>query len=325
MENFLILLLIVVSLGMMAVLVVVVQKLRGLERQSGEDQGMVMLHQSIQSMGERLDRSQATIGTRLDHASRLFGDVSKELGHLQELGTHMRDLQDFLRSPKLRGNIGEMVLRDLLGQCFSAEQFSMQYKFKEGQMVDAIIKTDHGLIPIDAKFPFENFLRMVKCENEEERQTYRREFLRDIKKHINDISKKYVLPGEGTVDFALMYVPNETVYYELIRSEDDVNGYAVQQKVFPVSPNSFYYFMRIILMGMEGRRVEESAKKILGTLMAIQKESEKFGEDLGVLNTHITNTRTAYDRAFSHFAKLSGKLENVKLLSDDPEDGDENP
>lgn len=315
MNTILLLIFILLVVAVVVMLVVVVQKLRRLEGNGEQGQQMTMLHQSIQGMQQQLSRTHETMGTRLDSAARMFGAVSKELGQLQEMGTHMRDLQDFLRSPKLRGNIGEMVLRDLLEQYFSREQFKIQYKFKEGQIVDAIIKTDQGLIPIDSKFPMETFLRMLKTEDEEQRATLKHDFIKDIKKHITDISKKYVLPGEGTVDFALMYVPNESVYYELIRSEEDLNHYAYQKKVFPVSPNSFYYFMRVIMMGMEGRRLEASTQQIIKTLLEIQQDAEKFSDEMNVLNTHINNTRTAYDRTLSRFTRLVGKIENVKLLN----------
>lgn len=295
--------------------VVMFRKFKLLTMSQNHDQGLTMLHQSVQSIQHRLDQTNQTISARLDHASKMFGDVNRELGHLKELGGHMRDLQDFLKSPKLRGNLGELVLRDLLTQVFSKHQFMTQYKFKEGAIVDAVIKTDRGLVSIDSKFPMENFQRMMKEDREDSRLSHQREFMKDIKRHINDISSKYIVPGEGTCDFAIMYIPNEVVYYELIRQEEDLNSYAVKKRVFPVSPNSFYYFLRVLLMGMEGKKIEEGAKRIFEALLGIQKDAEKFHNEMNVLNTHMTNTRSAYERVMIRFGRFIGKVENIRLLN----------
>ncbi|PKL72760.1 hypothetical protein CVV26_00675 [Candidatus Kuenenbacteria bacterium HGW-Kuenenbacteria-1] len=278
-------------------------------------QGMQSNMQNMQSnMHLQLSKTTEAINQRLDNAAKIINGVNKELGQMQEVGRQMKDLQDFLRSPKLRGNIGEQVLRDLLEQFFSKKHFELQYKFREGQIVDAIIKTDKGIIPIDSKFPMENFQKMFKTESEKEKNNFSREFIKDVKKHINDISKKYILPQEGTIDFAVMYIPSETIYYEIIRNDENLNTFAQEKKVLIVSPNSFYYFLRVIMIGMEGKRIEEASKIILQTLNAIQKDSIRFGENLGVLTTHITNAKSAIDRVNNEYSKLSGKIDQVKLL-----------
>lgn len=266
-----------------------------------EDQ--ILLNQSIQGMHQRLDQ-----------AAQVINEVSKELGELQEMSRGMKDLQEFLLSPKLRGNIGEQVLRDLLEQYFSKDHFKIQHKFKDGQIVDAIIKTKQGIIPIDSKFPIEGFKKMLKAEKEEEKKLYLKEFLKAVKKHIDDISRKYILPQEGTVDFAVMYIPSETVYYDIVQHHEELNKYAYDRKVFMVSPNSFYYFLRILLIGLAGQRLEENARQILNTLRAIQKDAEKFGATLSILSSHLTNAKQALDRVNTEYARLSGKIENIKLL-----------
>ncbi|MFQ6115586.1 MAG: DNA recombination protein RmuC, partial [bacterium] len=149
---------------------------------------------------EQLDRTNKAIGDRLDNAARVISVVSKELGQVREIGRTMKDFQDFLRSPKLRGNIGEQVLRGLLEQILPKENFRLQHRFKAGEVVDAAIITDKGLIPIDAKFPMENFRRIVQAESEAEKERMTKDFVRDVKKHIDSISRKYILPQEGTVD-----------------------------------------------------------------------------------------------------------------------------
>ena len=272
-------------------------------RKKSDDPSMTMLNQNIQGMHKRLD-----------NAAKVMGDVNKELGQVQEMGRQMKDLQDFLKSPKLRGNIGEQVLKDLLNQYFPQKYFDLQFKFKTGQIVDAILRTDQGLISLDSKFPLENFSKMAKSDNEAERKVFLREFTKDVRKHIRDIARKYILPEEGTVDFAIMYVPSEAIYYEIIRSEEDIHVYAQENKILITSPNSFFYFLKVIMMGLQGKKIEEASKKILASFQAMAKDSEKMGEDLGVLNTHLTNASGTMDRLNSNYSKLNNKIDQVKLL-----------
>lgn len=291
--------------------VVLFLSLRKKEDNSADDQNLTMLNQNIQGMQERLDKVSLGINERLDNAARVVGSVSKELGAMQEIGRNMQALQDFLKSPKLRGNIGEQVLQQMLDQYFPNKLYSMQYRFKEGQIVDAVIKTEEGFIPIDAKFPMENYKKMIQDESEEHRIKYQREFMKDVKKHVNDIAKKYILPDEGTVDFAVMYIPSESVYYEVIRNDTDLNLHGMDRKVLFVSPNSFYYFLRVIMMGMQGKKIAEATKEIMAAIHGLQKDAQRFSESLSVLNTHITHTKSAVERVNSDYAKLEGKIERV--------------
>ena len=247
-----------------------------------------------------------------------YSKMAYELGKVQEVGHNIKEFQEFLRSPKLRGNIGEQILRDLLEQMLPKENFSLQYQFHEGQVVDAIVKTNQGIIPIDSKFPMENFRLMQKSKNTAEKDMAKRNFVRDIKKHINDISKKYILPSEGTVDFALMYVPSEPIYYEITLNQPEILDYGYNKKVYFVSPNSFYYFLKIIMVGLEGAKIEQGAKRILNGMKAVQQEALKFEEELSVLTSHINHAKTSSDRAQNRFGRLSGKIERLGEL-DEPE------
>ncbi len=275
---------------------------------------LTFLNQNIHGLSERMDQTTSSLNQRLDNASQVISAVNRELGQLQEVGRGMRELQDFLRSPKLRGNIGEQVLHDLLEQYFPREHFTMQYKFHDGQAVDAVIKTEQGLIPIDSKFPMDTMQRMLRSESEDESENLKRQFYREVRKHITDISKKYILPQEGTVDFAIMYVPSEAVYYEMICVENDVTSFAQEHHVIAVSPNSFYFLLKVILMGMQGKKIEAATQRILETLSALQKETQNFGGELGVLNTHLSNARGALDRVNQEYTKLSGTISHLHLL-----------
>ena len=250
-----------------------------------------------------------------------YSKMAYELGKVQEVGRGIKEFQEFLRSPKLRGNIGEQILRDLLEQILPKESFSLQYQFREGQIVDAIVKTNQGIIPIDSKFPLENFKR-IKAENSEEKTVGQRDFIRDIKKHIDDIAKKYILPSEGTVDFALMYVPSEPVYYEITLNQPQILDYGYQKKIYFVSPNSFYYFLKIIMIGLQGAKIEEGAKKILNGMKAVQQEALKFEGELSILTSHIDHAKTASERAQNRFGRLVGKIERLEELEnlEEPEE-----
>lgn len=284
------------------------------ELQSTRQEVQKSLSQNTNSLQSQISESNKAINERLDNAARAVAAVNKELGQVQEMGRHMKDLQDFLRSPKLRGNIGEQVMRDLMEQSLAKSQVDFQYKFKEGQIVDALIKTDKGTIPVDSKFPMENFQKMMKAETEDERATALHEFGKDVKKHISDINRKYILPGEGTLDFAIMYVPSESIYYEIVRHGADLDEYAKEKRVFIVSPNSFYYFLRVILIGLEGKRIEAAAQKILELLGAIKTDNERFAQHLGVLTGHLTNAKSAVDRVNNEYSKLTSKIDQVSLL-----------
>jgi DNA recombination protein RmuC len=273
-------------------------------REKKEDLALGLIKQDIDEMRKRFEAG--------------YGQMAQELGRVQEIGHQMRDFQDFLKSPKLRGNIGEQILKDLLDQILPKGNFSLQYQFREGQLVDAIVRTKQGIIPIDSKFPIESFRRMAKSK-EGEKERIEREFIRDIKKHIDVISKKYILPQEGTVDFALMYVPSEPVYYEITLNQPELLDYGYNKKVYFVSPNSFYYFLKIILIGLEGAKIEEASKKILEGLKAIQQESVKFGEELGTLSSHIDRAKGASERVQSRYGRLVGKIDGLRLLEEKEE------
>ncbi len=231
----------------------------------------------------------------------------------------MQELQEFLRSPKLRGNIGEQVLKELLSQHFPKSSFVLQYGFKNGERVDAAIKTSQGIIPIDSKFPIENFRKMLKTGNEQEKQKIKKEFEKDVKKHVDDISKKYILVGEGTVDYALMYIPSESVYYEII-NDADLFDYAGRKRVLPVSPMSFYAYMKAILMSFEGQRIQTKAKEIIEILRAIKKDYEKTDEAFNILNRHVTNAYNQVAQVSKNFLSLGQKLSSTHLLSDSSEE-----
>lgn len=273
------------------------------------------MSKSDQRIASSLQQHTKEIHDRLTRAAEVIGELKREAGAFSEVSRSMKDLQEFLRSPKLRGNIGEQVLNDLIGQLFPKQSFHIQYKFKSGNTVDAAIKTDAGILPIDSKFPMENFQRMMKLETEKERETARKEFVRDVKKHIDAIADKYILPEEGTMDFALMYVPSESVFYEIV-NDLSVVEYAKTRRVYIVSPTTLYMHLQTILLSNEGKKIATKSKEVFRLLKAAQQDYKKVGDQLDKLNKHMTNAYNTLSSVSSSYNTLGGKLDTSTLLEE---------
>lgn len=272
----------------------------------------------LKTTNSRLNEQAKTFNERLDNAARVIAAVQKNIGEFSEIGRGIRDLQEFLQSPKLRGNVGEQVLKELLKQFLPQESFNLQYAFKSGEKVDAAIKTSAGIIPVDSKFPMESFRRMSEASDESVRRAATKEFEKDVKGHIDAISRKYILTEEGTIDYALMYIPSEAVYYEVVNNAT-LFEYAAQRRVLPVSPTTFYAYIRAILMSFEGQKIEAKAKEILASLRAIQKDYTKVEESLSLLQKHLTNAFNTMSNVFASFTRLGQKISSTGKLEGEKE------
>lgn len=274
------------------------------------------LQTSNKHLIDTLQQSSNTLNKRLDKAAEVIGGLQKEAGEFTEVSRSMKELNEFLRSPKLRGNIGEQVLKDLICQMFPKKSFHLQYSFKSGDKVDAAIQTDAGILPIDSKFPMENFQRIVKAKDKAEQEAARRAFSTDVKKHIKSISQKYILPEEGTMDFALMYVPSEAVYYEVINLTE-LMDYAKTNRIFPVSPSTLYAHLQMILLSFEGKKIEHKSREIFALLRAIQSDYEKVEEKLTTLGSHILNAHNKFSEVHSAYNSIGQKLRTSRELTPD--------
>ena len=307
--------------GLLAIAFYLIRRLDRQEDRSNQ------LHQSFQSQVEEFRRQLTDYLSRNDLLTKGYtqfaGDIQNRLGQLiestqsiKQIGQDLSGLQDILKVPKLRGILGEFFLEELLGQILPQDRFVLQYRFKTGEKVDAVILLGQGMVPVDSKFPLENFKRKLQATGEEEKRT-RKLFLQDVKKHVDDIASKYILPEEGTFDFALMYIPAENVYYETIIKEEGMEDsgliqYALARKVIPVSPNSFYAYLQAIVLGLRGLRIESSVKEILAGLTQLNLEFGKFYEDFDKLGQHLSHTRTAYDRAQKRIDRFKQRLESIE-------------
>jgi DNA recombination protein RmuC len=260
-----------------------------------------------------LQENTKQLNERLETTARVIRDVEKEVGQMSEIGRNMRELQDFLKSPKLRGNIGEQVLKDLIAQMFPKSSFHLQYEFKSGEKVDAVIQTDAGILPIDSKFPMENYQKMTKATEKPEKEAFEKEFVRDVRKHIDAISKKYILPSEGTMDFALMYIPSESVYYEVV-NQIDVIDYARRARVYMVSPSTLYAHLQTILLSFEGKKIESKSKELFTLLRSMQIDYKKIDENMSTLGKHLNNAYAQFGNVLSGFSSLGQKLNSTNNL-----------
>jgi len=279
------------------------------------------LMQWVKDMGEsnrqvdrKLTQNMDMFNQRLDKAAEVISGVQKSIGEFSAIGRSMQQLQEFLQSPKLRGNIGEQVLKELLAQCLPSETYALQYEFKNGQRVDAVIKTSQGLIVIDSKFSLSNFKRMMEASSDEARNQSAKQFERDVKKHIESIAQKYILVSEGTLDYALMYIPSESVYYEII-NRSEIYDYASEMRVVPVSPMSFYAYLKVILISHEGARIQTKAKEILTILQSMRKDYEKTDEAFAILNKHIGNAFNQSNNVAQNLNRLGQQIESTSKLS----------
>lgn len=276
------------------------------------------VNERLNQMNLSLQESHKIIGQNLSSATSVFGNVKEQLGRLEEtnkqiyeVGKDISGLQELLRAPKFRGQMGETLLENLLSQVLPKDHYSMQYRFKSGDAVDAVVRLGERLVSIDAKFSLENFQRMLDAQDEQLKNAHRKKFIQDVKNRIDEIASKYILPGENTYDFALMYIPAENVYYEVIIKED-IFSYSMAKKVIPVSPNTFYAYLQVICLGLKGLKVEENAKAILKNLSTLGLEINKFKEDFDTLGAHLSNAKTKYDDSQKKLDRFSDRLNNIQ-------------
>ena len=307
---------ILIFLGFALVLFFVNKKLSEFSDKTKPSEELLSIIKMLQE-GSSADRRilMDSLTKNTDSLNERLAQVQKNIGEMSEIGRGMKDLQELLRSPKLRGNVGEHILKELLGQMLPKQSFNLQYSFKSGTIVDAAIKTTGGIIPVDSKFPMENFRKMMVSKNDEEKKNAEKDFVKDVKKHIDDISQKYILTDEGTIDYALMYIPSEAVYYE-IANNVDLFDYSGDKRGLPVSPTTFYAYLKAILMSFEGQKIEARAKQILTAINAIQKDYIKVEESLGVLGRHLNNPSSQFTNVNTGFTQIGQKINSTKSLED---------
>jgi len=256
----------------------------------------------MQSMAEESRKVQGALGT-----------LTEQTRHIQELGKSMAGLEQVLKPPKARGGLGELLLESLLSQILPREHFEAQYKFKDGTVVDAVIRFKDWLLPIDSKFPLENFRRHLDAANDADRLRTYKEFTADCIKHVDKIGKTYIRPDEKTLDIAFMYIPAENVYYHILLPPEGFEGKSVmeaawEKKVIPVSPGTLFAYLQVILVGLRGMRVEEQARSIFEGLAKLRRHLEAFNEEYRKVGSHLSDASKSFEKSSGRLEKLGQQI-----------------
>jgi DNA recombination protein RmuC len=278
------------------------------------------LRQRMQAIAETLDRRLGELDTKVDSrlqsASEQASRIHERLGKLDEATVQMNErvkdlarLEQALKPPKARGGFGELLLENLLHDYLPASHYQLQYGFQGGERVDAVIQVER-LVPIDAKFPLDNFHRLVEAADENERQAREKDFGRDLKTHIDAIAGKYIRPDEGTYDFALMYLPAEAVYYELVCGRTGkLYSYALDKRVFPVSPTTFTAYLQVIALGLKGLQIEKHAHEVMAYCARLRNDFGRFRGDFELVGRHLGNAQSKFGEAEKRLERFGSKLE----------------
>lgn len=284
------------------------------------------LREIRKELSEAREKSMNSLQRQLEESSKIVRDVTSQLEKIHADHQHVRDvkeqlgkLTDVLANPKQRGVLGEYFLETLLEKVFQPNQYKLQYKFKDGEIVDAVIFIKDKIIPIDSKFSLENYNRIREEHDSSKKEVLEKAFKQDLKNRIEETAK-YIRPSEGTMDFAFMFIPSEGIYYDLLInrvgavkiSTSDLIEYAFKEKhVIIVSPTSFYAYLQTVLQGLRALQIEESAKEIQKRVEILKKHLLNYNEFLGKLGSHLSTTVNTYNRAYKEFAKV--EKDAVKL------------
>jgi DNA recombination protein RmuC len=272
------------------------------------------LQSGIASAGALASNAQKAVSEQLQASTTMLGTIRQQLGEVQQAGHELSDaarqIESVLGGAKSRGTLGEAALDRLLSDTLPPAAYQMQYRFSTGEAVDAVVRLGDKLLPIDSKFPLDGYRRLVETGEEA-----RKGFATDVRAHADSIARKYIVPAENTLDIALMFVPSEGVYYELLRSADPkgtpLDEYCRLKGVVPVSPSTLFSHLRIIFLGLRGMQIEENAKRLLASLTGLKKQFENFGEVYAKLGTHLRNAQASYNDADHRLDRARGALEEL--------------
>ena len=265
----------------------------------------------LEGLDGRLLSTQQSTGQTATQIVEKIGELGRTSAQMLQRANDLARLEQALRPPKARGGVGELLLANVLRDSLPAEAYELQHTFRSGERVDAVVKADK-LVPIDAKFPLENFERVVNASDDAERLLYEKAFARDVKIHVDAIATKYVRPADGTFDFALMYLPSESIYYELVCGKTGgLYAYALGKRVFPVSPSTFHAYLAIIVLGLRGLQIERHAQDVMAYCAQLAKDFGRFRDDFNVVGKHIGNAQTKFGESDRRLERLEARLEQA--------------
>src|SRR5918992_1489720 len=265
----------------------------------------------LEGLDGRLLSSQQSAGQTATQIVERLGKLDGTAAQMLQKAADLGRLEQALRPPKARGGVGEMLLANLLGDMLPADAYRLQHTFRSGERVDAVVRVDK-LVPVDAKFPLDNFERLANAETDAERELHEKAFARDVKGHIDAIAAKYIRPAEDTFDFAFMYLPSESVYYELVCGKTGaLSAHALSKRVFPVSPNTFHAYLLMVTQGLRALQIERHAQDVMAFCAQIAKDFERFRGDFDVVGKHIGNAQSKYAEADRRLERLGVSLERA--------------
>jgi DNA recombination protein RmuC len=272
------------------------------------------LQAGVASSGQLATDAQREVANRLQGSTDALRLLSEQIAQVQKSSQDLSDastaLQQILGGTKTRGILGETALERLLEDALPRAAYETQFRFSTGNVVDAIIRTGDQILCIDSKFPLEAYRRLAEVGD-----AAKKEFATAVRKHADSIAEKYILPNEHTMDFALMFIPSESVYYELLVTEDGKHGrldeYCRSKKVLPVSPNTCYAYLGAIAMSLRGTKVAENARKLMASLAGLERQFDGFAGVYSKIGTHLRNASQCYEDADEKLQKARGALEQM--------------
>jgi len=268
----------------------------------------------VASAGSLASEAQKAVSDQLRASTEVLGTLRQQLGEMQQSGRDLaataQQIQSVLGGAKTRGTLGEVALDRMLADALPPDTYETQFRFSTGESVDAVVRLRDKMLPIDSKFPLEDYRRLVELGEEA-----RKGFSSSVRSHAESIARKYILPGEGTLDIALMFVPSEGVYYELLRSEDakglPLDEFCRARGIVPVSPSTLFAYLKIIFLGLRGMQIEENASRILSSLTGLKKQIDNFGEVYERLGTHLRNAQQSYSDADRKLERARNSLDEL--------------
>jgi len=314
--------LVIVSIVLVIVVIAVILVLRRTLIKRPEDQSLLLIQNQINEitrmLDSRLSESTRMFSSQFGESAKIIKDVTEKLTKLDEtnkqvinFADQLKNLQDILKNPKQRGVLGEYYLETVLKNVLPPGAYQMQYGFKDGSIVDAVVFVKDQVIPIDSKFSLENYNRILETTSHEEREKLEEVFKNDLKTRIDETSK-YIKPSEGTMDFAFMFIPSEAIYYDLLVNKigaikantRDLIEYASSKKVIVVSPTSFLAYLQTVLQGLKALKIEESAKEIIKRVGDLVRHLSAVDEHMKKLGSNLSTTCNSYNKTYKELGKI---------------------
>lgn len=327
-----------------------------------DGQGMLLMQQQLQELSRTLDNKLTETNRAMQEGSRtqfresreLIQEINREVNEqlrnvvqkttevsesskqVFQVADQLKELQSILKNPKQRGILGEYYLETVLQNVLPPESFSMQYAFKDGEIVDAAVFVKGKVIPVDSKFSLDNYNRFAEAADGQDKVNYEKAFINDLKLRITETAK-YIRPTEGTMDFAFMFIPHEGIYYDLLSNkvgageENLIQRAAGKYRVIIVSPTSFLAYLQTVLQGLKALEIEEKAEEIIKNVEKLRGHMEKYEEYYHKLGTTLATTVNHYNAGYKELGKvdkdilkITGESAGIEALAlDKPDRGEE--